>query len=114
DDDACHRIGERDVGADVNAQPDVAPHRGCGATRVDDVQRCAVLDALEKMMKPDRMRFTGVRTPEENEVSVLRFLVRARRTTGAKDGRQTDDRRRVSGPIATVDVVVAEDLSRHL
>src|SRR5215207_7522815 len=60
------------------------------------------------MVEPDRVRLTGVRTPEEDEVSVLRFLVRARRAASSQDCRQTDDARSVSGPVAAVDVVVAE------
>ena len=72
---ARHRVGERDVGADVEPEPHVAPRGGRRAPRIDDVQSRAVLDALEQMVKPDRMRFTGVRSPEEDEVGVLRFLV---------------------------------------
>src|SRR5690348_10620763 len=66
------------------------------------------------MMEPDRVCFTGVRSPEEDEVGVLRFLVGRRRAAGSQDGRQTDDRGSVSGSIAAVDVVVAEDLPGHL
>ena len=50
----------------------------CGGRRpprIDDVQPRAVLDPLEEMVEPDRMRLTGVRSPEEDEVGVLRFLV---------------------------------------
>ena len=61
-------------------------------------------------MEPDRVRLTGVRSPEEDEVTLLGFLVRAGRTARAQDGRQTDDRGSVSGPVAAIDVVVAEDL----
>src|SRR3954465_14131741 len=66
------------------------------------------------MVEPDRMGFTGVRAPEEDEVRVLRFLVRARRAACPKDCRQTDDAGSVSGPIAAVDVVVAEDPAGEL
>src|SRR5512146_2847507 len=66
------------------------------------------------MMEPDRMRFTGVRSPQEDEVGVLRFLVRAGRAARPQDGRQTDDRGSVSGPVTAVDVVVAEYLPREL
>src|SRR5436190_5635314 len=62
------------------------------------------------MMEPDRMRLPGVRSPEEDEIGVLRFLVRARAPARSQDCRQTDDGRSVSGPVAAVDVVVAEDL----
>src|SRR5512146_244158 len=66
------------------------------------------------MMEPDRMRLTRVRSPQENEVGVLRFLVRARRAARSQDGRQTDDRGSVSGPVTAIDVVVAEHLPREL
>src|SRR6266536_4346670 len=66
------------------------------------------------MVEPDRMRLAGVRSPEEDEIGVLRFLVRARAATGSQDCRQTDDGRSVSGPVAAVDVVVAEDLPGEL
>lgn len=62
------------------------------------------------MMEPDRMRLARVRSPQEDEVGVLRFLVRAGRAARSQNGRQTDDGGSVSGSIAAVDVVVAEDL----
>src|SRR4051812_37226105 len=103
-----HCVGNRDVGSDVQAQPHVGPRRGRRAARIDDIQSRAVLDPLEEMVEPDRMRLTGVRAPEEDEVSMLRFLVRARRAASSQDCRQTDDARSVSGSVAAVDVVVAE------
>src|SRR5213075_2009663 len=98
----------------MDTEPHVRPLGGGRAARIDDVQPRPVLDPLEEMMKPDRMRLTGVRAPEEDEVSVLRFLVRARRAAGSQDCRQTDDARSVSGSVAAVDVVVAEHGARKL
>src|SRR5690242_19316964 len=66
------------------------------------------------MMEPDRMGLTGVRSPQENEVAMLRFLIRAGRAARSQDGRQTDDRGSVSGPVAAIDVVVAENLPGEL
>src|SRR5436190_14719104 len=98
----------------MDTEPHVRPLGGGRAARIDDVQARPVLDPLEEMMKPDRMRLTGVRAPEEDEVGMLRFLVRARRASSPQDCRQTDDARSVSGSIAAVDVVVPEYRPREL
>ena len=57
------------------------------------------------MVEEDGVRLAGVRPPQQNEVRVLDFLVRARPPACAKYRRQTDDARGVSGPVAAVDVV---------
>jgi hypothetical protein len=70
------------------------------------------MDALEKMMEKNRMRFARVRTPQKNDVRIFRFKIRVRTATGSKNRRQTDDARCVSRSIATVDVMVSENRSR--
>ncbi len=47
DDLARHGVGERDIGADVEAEPHVGPFGGRGAPRIDDVETRAVLDPLQ-------------------------------------------------------------------
>ena len=108
DDLARHRVGERDVAADVEAHPHVGPLGGRGPPRIDHVEPRAVPDPLQQMVEPDRVRLARVRSPEEDDVRLLDFAVGARASTRSEHRRQTDDARRVSGPVATVDVVGAE------
>ena len=54
------------------------------------------------------MRRARVRSPQADDVRLLDFAVGARASTRPEHRRQTDDARRVSGPVATVDVVRAE------
>ena len=61
------------------------------------------------MVKEDRMGLPGVGTPENDDIGGMDLLVRARPSARAEDRRQTDDRRGVSGPVAAVDVVGADD-----
>src|SRR5439155_4260049 len=85
---ARHRVGERDVRSDVEPEPYVGPGRGARVPRIDDVQLGAVVDPLEQMVKPDRMRLTGVRSPEEDEIGMFGFLVRARAAARPQNCRQ--------------------------
>ena len=105
---ARHRVGERDVAADVQAQPHVGPLGGRRPPRVDHVEPRAVPDSLQQMMEPDRVRRARVRSPEEDDVRLLDFAVGARASARPEHRRQTDDARSVSGPVAAVDVVGAE------
>ena len=75
DDLARHRVRERDVGADVEAEPAVGPLRRRRAARVDDEQPRAVVDALEHVVEEDRMRLAGVRAPEDDDVRLLDLRV---------------------------------------
>jgi hypothetical protein len=108
DDLARHRVGERDVTADVQAQPHVGPLGRRSPSRVDHVEPGPAPDSLQQMMEPDGVRGARVRSPEEHDVRVLDLAVGARASTRAEYRRQTDDARRVSCPVATVDVVGAE------
>ena len=108
DDLARHRVGQRDVAADVQAHPHVRPLGGRRPPRIDHVEPRAVPDSLQQMVEPDRVRRARVRSPQEDDVRLLDFAVGARASTRAEHRRQTDDARGVSGPVATVDVVGAE------
>ena len=108
DDHAGHGVGERDVAADLETEPDVRPRRRAGATRIHNVQTRAGAHAFQDMMEENRMSIARVRAPEEDDVRLFHFLIRARAATRPEDRRQTDDARSVSRPIAAVDVVVAE------
>jgi hypothetical protein len=46
-----------------------------GPARVDDVELRPVVDPLQQVVKPDRMGFTGVRSPEEGEIAIFGFLI---------------------------------------
>ena len=117
DDLARHRVRERDVGADVEPEPGVGPLGRAGAARVDDVQARAVVHGLQDVVEEDRMRFTGVRAPQEDDIGLLDLLVRAGTAPRPEHCRQTDDAGSVSGAVAAVDVVRADgdpsELLRH-
>ncbi len=75
DDLARDGIGQRDVGADVEAEPAIRPFGRRGATRVDRVQAGAVADALEHVMEEDRMRLAGVAAPQDDQVGLFDLTV---------------------------------------
>jgi hypothetical protein len=60
------------------------------------------------MVKKDGMGFTRIRTPQKNYVRFFRLAVRTRSSSRPKNCRQTGDARRVSSPVATVDVVATD------
>jgi hypothetical protein len=72
---------------------------------------------LQHVMEEDRMRFTGVRAPQEDDVRFLDLPIRTRPSTSTENRRQPGDARCVSRPVATVDVVTtyhhAGELLRH-
>jgi hypothetical protein len=69
------------------------------------------------MMKEDRMGFARIRAPQEDQVRVLDFPIRARASSRTENSRQTGDAWRVSSPVTAVDIVAADDdtgkLLRH-
>jgi hypothetical protein len=75
DDLAGHGVGQRDVGADVEAEPGVGPFRRRRAAGVDDIEPGATVDALEQVVEEDRVRLAGIGTPEEDEIRLLDLLV---------------------------------------
>jgi hypothetical protein len=75
DDLAADRVGEGDVAADVDAEPDVGPFGAARPARVDRVEPGAVADAAEEVVEEDRMRLAGVATPEDDQIGVLDLTV---------------------------------------
>ena len=75
DDLARHRIGERDVAPDVVPHPHVGPLGGRRPPGIHDVHARPVPHPLQKVMEPDGVRRTRVRSPEEDNVCFLDFAV---------------------------------------
>jgi hypothetical protein len=75
DDLASDRVGEGDVTADIEPEPDVGPFGRARAARVDRVEAGAVSDAPEEVMEEDRMRLAGVAAPEDDQIGVLGLTV---------------------------------------
>jgi hypothetical protein len=105
DDLARDRVGQRDVGADVEPEPGVGPLRGAGPPRVDGVQPRPAMDSLEEVMEEDRMRVARVRSPQDQEIRFFDLLIGRRSAARTERSRQTDDAGSVSGAVARVDVV---------
>ena len=59
-----HGVRERDISAHVEAEPQVHPLRRRRSPRVDGEEFGAVMNALEDVVKKDRMRLAGVRPPQ--------------------------------------------------
>src|SRR5581483_3549985 len=103
-----------DVGADVEAEPQVGPLRRRRPPRVDDDELRALVHGLQHVMEEDRVRLAGVRAPEDDQVRGSGLLVGARPAACTEHRRQTDDAGRVSGSVAAVDVVRPEHDPREL
>src|SRR5919198_1087927 len=114
DDLAGDRVRERDVRAHVDPEPQVRPPRRARPARVDHDQPRAVPDPFQDVVEEDRMRLPRVRPPQDDEVGALDLLVRAGPAPRSEHRRQTDDRGSVSGAVAAVDAVRAEDLTSEL
>ena len=56
-------VGQRYIGADVEAEPAVGPASARRLTGIDDVQLRAVANAAQDVVKKDRMRLARVRPP---------------------------------------------------
>jgi hypothetical protein len=63
------------------------------------------------MVKENRVRFTGVRPPQEDDIGLLDFPVRTGSPSSPEYRRQPGDARGVSGAVAAVDIVAANDQS---
>ena len=75
DDLAPDRVGQGDVAADIETQPDVGPlGRRCPA-RIDRVQPGAVPDAAQEVVEEDRMRLSGIAAPEDDQVRLLDLTI---------------------------------------
>jgi hypothetical protein len=75
DDLARDGVGERDVGADVEAEPRIGPLRRRRPPRVDRVQSGAIADALEQVVEEDRVRLAGVAAPQDDQVRLFDLTV---------------------------------------
>jgi hypothetical protein len=75
DDLPSDRVGEGDVAADVDAEPDVGPLGRARPPRIDGEQPRPVIDAAEEVVEEDRMRLAGVRAPQDDEVCLLGLSV---------------------------------------
>src|SRR5581483_3727676 len=108
DNDSRHRLGERDISADVQAEPNVGPLGSRRAPRIHGEGASAVVDALQDVMKEDRVIFAGVRAPQEDHVGLFRLTIRAGPAARSERYRQTGDARSVSRSVAAVDIVGPE------
>ena len=59
------------------------------------------------MMEKNRMRLTGIRAPEQDDISLFSFTIRAGSATRSKDRRQTGDAGGVSSSVTAIDIVGA-------
>jgi hypothetical protein len=75
DDLAGHRVGQGDVAADVEAEPQVGPLGRTGPTRVDRDQPGAPVDPLQEVVEEDRVGLAGVAAPQEDEIRLLDLTV---------------------------------------
>ena len=75
DDLARDGVRERDVGADVDAEPQVAPLGRLRPARIHHDHLRPVVDALQDVVEEDRMRRARVRPPQQDEIGVLDLLV---------------------------------------
>src|SRR5262249_34530822 len=85
-----------------------------GASGVDDDQPRPVPNPSQDVVEEDGVGLAGIRAPQHDEIAVLDLLVRAGPASRSEYRRQTDDRGSVSGAVAAVDVVGAEDLPDEL
>src|SRR4029077_18029244 len=108
------RVRERDVGADVETEPQVGPLRGGGPPRVDRVELRAASDPLQDVVEEDGVRLARVRPPQDDEIGLLDLLIGTGTASGTEHRRQTDDAWSVSGAVTAVDVVAAEGLTHEL
>jgi hypothetical protein len=75
DDLACDRVGQGDVAADVEPEPEVGPLRRRRAARIDRDQSGAVPDAAQQVVEEDRVRLPGVAAPEDDQIGLLSLAV---------------------------------------
>jgi hypothetical protein len=75
DDLAGHRIGQGDIAADIEPQPQVGPFGRRRAARVDRDQPGAAVDPAEQVMEEDRVGLAGVAAPQDDEIRLLDLTV---------------------------------------
>ena len=64
-------------------------------------------------MKENRVRFSRVRSPQQDDVRFFDFAIRACSTTRSEDRRQTGDARGMSSPVTAIDIVGAHDAANE-
>ena len=60
------------------------------------------------------MGFTRIGSPQEDDICLLDLLIRVRPASRSKNHRQTGDAWRMSGTVATIDIVAAHHHPREL
>jgi len=75
DDLAGHRVGQGDVAADVEPEPQVGPLGGASAARIDRDQPGSAVDPAEQVVEEDRVGLAGVAAPQEDEIRLLDLTV---------------------------------------
>ena len=105
DDLARDRVRQRDVGADVEPEPQVGPLRRRRAPRVDDHQLRALCTAFSTWWKKIGCASRAFEPQRTIRSASRSLLVGARTAACTEHRRQTDDAGRVSGSVTAVDVV---------
>ena len=106
---AGHGVGQRNIAAHVESQPNVSPLRSDSTARVDDDQPRPIANRFENVVEEDRMRFARIGSPQNDQVGLFDFLVRSCAATRSEDRRQTGDAGSVSGAVTAIDVVAADN-----
>ena len=68
-------VCQRDVAADVEAEPRVGPFGGTRPSRVYREQACPVADAAQQVVEEDRMRLSGIAAPENDQIGLLDLTI---------------------------------------
>jgi hypothetical protein len=69
------RVRQRDVGADVDPEPEIGERRGLGPPWIDDDQLRPSLERPQDVVEEDGVCRAGVRAPQHDEVAVLDLLI---------------------------------------
>ena len=69
------RVGQSDVGADVEAEPAVGPLGRARAPRVDHEEARAAVHGAQQVVEEDRMRLPGIAAPEDDQVGLLDLAI---------------------------------------
>ena len=75
DDLSSDGVCQRDVAADVEAEPRVGPFGGARPSRVNREQACPVADAAQQVVEEDRMRLSGIAAPENDQIGLLDLTI---------------------------------------
>jgi len=75
DDLPAHRVRERDVAPDVQAQPQVGPLRARCPARIHGDEARTATHPLQEVVEEDRMRLPGVAAPQDDEVRLLGLTI---------------------------------------